>query len=199
MMNRTNKSIPKAEAFFRLRSGSLHLIVDLVIGLLLISSVIIYQVLVARALKQKPLLDGRLYNQVQVFVQTLPVLQGGAVYELRLEGDAPTPVSLGKFRVVEGAKIADLSGKVFTDPFFALPKELRQVRSASLCINASAQAVASVCVPFVQGSFVGERSVLSFDQDRFKQAMGEYMLATPTDGDAQVNENSGIWFGNVNK
>lgn len=109
------------------------------------------------------------------------------------------PVSTGKFNVDANGTLIDLNGNPVANGDFNTGTDLSSASAIVLTIEPSGdQDPAPAATHFLGGDVsdntatltVGHSTALGND---FSTAMGEYILATPTNG-ADTDENSGIWF-----
>lgn len=176
--------------------GYARLNASLLISAILLISVLAYQWSAHRTLTTAKTPGDRkaadsLYTAVQLFPQTVPALSAG-FYELRVQERGGKAHAIGRFRVTESRQIVDSGGSTITNGLFLLPQGVFSASSASIHVTSGSGAA----VEFLNGSFDGDRATLSFDAADFSDARGQYMLGTPTDGNDNINERSGVWFGN---
>lgn len=177
--------------------GYARLNVSLFMSVFLLLSVLIYQSYVqgqVRKGREIGVIERPTF--VQVFPQTLP-MTGKGIYELVVDDANGQSASLGLFSVQGGQRtLVDPSGQAINNGLFSLPSSIGSPAKAVLYIRPDA--ASSERVKFVEGGFSGDRAHLKIAFGDIGRSSGQYMLATPTDGDASVNELSGVWFGMVN-
>lgn len=176
--------------------GYARLNISIFMSTVLLLSVLVYQSYVHGQLK-----SGRrvgeapaLATSIQLYAQTLPVFDSGA-YELVVQDQNGQSYSLARFRLSGVSRqITTTDGRTVNNGLFALP---RGIAPAKAILNLVSGADDSERVRFAEGAFRGDRAYLTFTLTDARRSQAQYMLATPTDGDATLNELSGVWFGNV--
>ncbi|MFZ0389834.1 MAG: anti-sigma factor [Calditrichia bacterium] len=137
-------------------------------------------------------------NKIAITLQNAPMLQNGFHYEgwAIIDGN---PVSTGKFNVNSNGDITDLNNNVIMGGEFSTNTDISDASAVVLTIepdgdNDTTPAETHVLAGDVQNKAAtltaGNSKALGND---FSGAMGDYILATPTNGGG-TNENSGIWF-----
>lgn len=177
--------------------GYARLNISIFMSTVLVLSVLFYQWYV-----HGQLVEGRRVGEApaaptfaQLYPQTLPALSQG-FYELVVQDQSGQSHSLGLFTLQGAQKQMVLaSGRTVDNGLFALPSGVSTPRSIALYIRADAQETRRVL--FAQDDVNGDRAHLAFTLPDARQIAGQFMLATPTDGDATLNEISGLWFGTV--
>ena len=110
-----------------------------------------------------------------------------------------SPVSTGKFNVLENGALVDLDGDVVRHGAFDTDEDLTRATASVLTIEPPGD---TDTIPSQTHNLAGSLSNLSASLtvghaaalgNSFAGASGKYILATPTNGD-DTNENSGIWF-----
>lgn len=125
-----------------------------------------------------------------------PELTGGALYEGWLIVD-DTPISTGVFNVVDGAPV-DADGE--TVGHFPVDDTASTATTVVITIEPPGdEDPAPADTHFLAGDLVDGGAELTIDHPAalgtdFAEASGEFVLATPTDGDRTNNEFSGVWF-----
>ena len=125
-----------------------------------------------------------------------PELANGAHYEGWVVID-DEPLSTGRFNVANGATV-DLDGNAVDE--FALDFDPRASSMVIISIEpANDEDPAPSDTHFLAGEASAGNAVLLLQHPAalgtdFGEAAGEYVLATPTDGDRDNNEYSGVWF-----
>lgn len=176
--------------------GYARLNASLLISALLLLSVLTYQWSAHRTLTTvkapgDPKTAESLYTAVQLFPQTIPSLQAG-FYELQIEDRSGKTHAVSRFRITESRQIIDSGGSAISNGLFLLPQGVFTATSAAIAVTSGSGAA----LEFLSGAFEGDRATLSFAAADFSGAGGQYMLGTPTDGNDNINERSGVWFGN---
>ncbi|MCP3974295.1 MAG: hypothetical protein GY720_07370 [bacterium] len=125
-----------------------------------------------------------------------PEFAGGAHYEGWLIIDS-TPVSTGRFNVVDGA-IVDLDGAAVDH--FSVEADTSAATAVVITIEpandsdpapSDTHILAGDLVDGAANLTISHAAALGTD---FAAASGEFVLATPTDGDHTNDEFSGVWF-----
>lgn len=124
-----------------------------------------------------------------------PRLEGGALYEAWLVVD-DTPTSAGVFNVADGAIIIDDAPA----DGLAIGEDLVAASAVVITIEPAGDGDPGPSdTHFLAGDLTDGAAELSIAHPAalgtdFADADGEYVLATPTDGDRVNNEFSGVWF-----
>jgi hypothetical protein len=167
---------------------------SLIMGALLMTSVIFYQWTAYNTsfdeVKNPPKTSDALFTSIQVFPQTLPVLERGQ-YQLNIIDSAGATHTISRFTINSSGQVFDANARMVPNAVFLLPQSVYQVTSAQVLLTNGV----SSPLEFLSGTVTGDRASLSFEGMAFNGAKGEYMLATPTDGNNNINERSGVWFG----
>jgi hypothetical protein len=196
MMKRAINSIPKPMLGRHQPFGYARLNVSLFMSAFILLSVLVYQSYVQGQIRKgREVGVSEQPTMVQVFPQTLPA-NGQGFYELVVDDENGQSASLGLFSVQGRQTLLNPSGQVINNGLFALPANIGTPTKASLYIRPDA--ASSDRIKFVEGGFSGDRAHLKISIADVSRSSGQYMLATPTDGDNSVNELSGLWFGTVN-
>ncbi|MFZ0390972.1 MAG: T9SS type A sorting domain-containing protein [Calditrichia bacterium] len=109
------------------------------------------------------------------------------------------PVSTGKFNVDAGGNLVDLNGNVIPNNMFTVVDDLSMATAIVLTIEPDGDPDPGPAdTHFLAGDLSGTAAMLTAGHpaalgDDFTGAMGNYILATPTNG-PNTDENSGIWF-----
>jgi hypothetical protein len=125
-----------------------------------------------------------------------PELAGGAHYEGWLIVDG-APVSTGRFNVVDGS-VVDLDGG--TVDHFRVEADTSAATAVVITIEPQGDTdPAPSDTHFLAGDIVDGGAELTIAHPAaigtdFAEATGEFVLATPTDGDRTNDEYSGVWF-----
>lgn len=174
--------------------GLARLNASLLMSALLITSVIFYQWVAYRTSfdgrKDLPGSGGALFTSIQLFPQTLPVLSRGW-YQLNVTDGAGNAHNLGRFTLNSSGQAFDVNGRTIPNAVFLLPQGVYEVASAQISLTNGV----SNAIEFLSGSINGDRAPLVFQGLNPGDAKGQYMLGTPTDGNDNINERSGVWFG----
>ena len=135
-------------------------------------------------------------HALRLTVDGWPELQNGATYEgWLIVGD--TPVSSGKFNVMDGVIVRTDGSPI---DVFALEEDPSAAAAFVVTIEPAGDAdPAPADTHFLAGDIVGGVADLTIGHPAalgtdFSDATGEFVLATPTDGDRTNDEHSGVWF-----
>jgi hypothetical protein len=109
------------------------------------------------------------------------------------------PVSTGKFDLGSGSQLVDLNGVAIANNRFATGRDLSAATAIVITIELPGDTDAiPAATKYLGGNLSAGSASLSAGHaaalgNDFMAAIGKYILATPTNGNA-TNENSGIWF-----
>jgi hypothetical protein len=137
-------------------------------------------------------------NSLQITVSGLTPLANGFHYEgWAIVGGAP--VTTGKFNVDSDGHIVDLEGNIMPYGEFFVEADITAATDIVITIEpAGDMDTVPAATKILGGGVTDSEASLSVSHpatlnDDFTGAMGNYILATPTDT-LGTNENSGIWF-----
>ncbi|MBD3275483.1 MAG: hypothetical protein GF372_09245 [Candidatus Marinimicrobia bacterium] len=110
-----------------------------------------------------------------------------------------SPVSTGKFNVNDAGDLVDMDGNSINNGQFDAGMDLSDASAVVVSIEPDNDSdPAPAATKYLGGGVSNSMATLSVSHSSalgtdFMNAMGEYILATPTNG-SMTNENSGIWF-----
>jgi len=139
------------------------------------------------------------HTHVQIEASTLDTMSGGFHYEGwgLIDG---APVSTGKFNVDASGAVTDLDGIAIPDGVFDAGRDLSVATEFIITIESPGDVDITPAethylggvLEGVDASLTVDGGTLAFATD-FTDAVGHYILATPTDG-PESNETSGAWW-----
>lgn len=180
------------------QSGYLRLTVSTITLFSVVFSVLIYQYFSSNPFQGIPddLIETNTITSIQVFPQTLPVLEEIA-YFVEVETDDGEVYELPEFFHKTQGEIRSGSGDLFEDGVINLPAEVTSIKTISLALFDGRDTRRPVFIEFLQGDVKGDRAVLEYPEVFTDETSASFSLATPTDNNSLLNERSGVWFGDV--
>ena len=177
--------------------GNTRLYASLVVLALIVVPVLVYHVVTNPNRTPRQVQTSQVATRFQVaqlFPQNLPSLQG-VFYEIFVTDDSNRSFSLGKFKVRDTGVVVDQFGQEVQGANFNIPEQVDSISSAAIFLTDGTSG--GFNVPFLSGSVTTDRVLFEFNHVDPVQASGQFMLGTPTDNNTFVNEQSGLWFGNI--
>lgn len=138
-------------------------------------------------------------NDLMLSFSGLEALQNGYHYEgwAIING---SPQTTGKFNIGQNGNVIDMNGNTIPSGIFSVDYDLSAASAIIITIEPNGDTDATPATTKMLGGAVTNGGA-SLDVSHsaalgndFSTAAGTYILATPTDGNSDQNENSGIWF-----
>lgn len=135
------------------------------------------------------------YFQVQMILENMPPLEGGAAYEgwARVGG---AWMSIGRFNYDDSGRLVDLSGRLIANTFI-VEFDLQPATEILVTIEGRRDAdLEPSDTHILRGNVVGSGAVPTFEAAvaDLSGAVVNYTVGTPTDADSG-NEQFGVWLG----